>query len=118
MNRPSVDPAFTFGVSLAISLVLWYPTLRETMRGDIDITDAGIRYFLALAIAWAGRVRRLRVRRDVREPAAPEPTPPPPGPRIEPGAAVATTSLDGARPARRRARDATPRDAAASLTET
>ncbi|HEV7525412.1 MAG TPA: hypothetical protein VGP92_10625, partial [Acidimicrobiia bacterium] len=35
-------------------LVLWFPTLRETMNGDIEITDAGIRYFLALAIAWAG----------------------------------------------------------------
>ena len=54
MNRPSVDPAFTFGVSLAISLVLWYPTLRGTMSGNIEITDAGIRYFLALAISWAG----------------------------------------------------------------
>ena len=54
MNRPSVDPAFTFGVSLAISVVLWYPTLRATMTGNIEITDAGIRYFLALAISWAG----------------------------------------------------------------
>ena len=54
MNRPSVDPSFTFGVSLVISLVLWYPTLRETMSGNIEITDSGIRYFLALAIAWAG----------------------------------------------------------------
>jgi hypothetical protein len=54
MNRPSVDPAFTFGLSLAISLLLWYPTLRETMTGNIEITDAGIRYFLALAISWAG----------------------------------------------------------------
>ena len=54
MNRPSVDPAFTFGVSLVVSLVLWYPTLRATMDGDIDITDAGIRYFLALALSWAG----------------------------------------------------------------
>jgi hypothetical protein len=54
MNRPSVDPAFTFGVSLVISLVLWYPTLRQTMNGNIEITDSGIRYFLALAIAWAG----------------------------------------------------------------
>jgi hypothetical protein len=54
MNRPSVDPAFTFGVSLVISLVLWYPTLRQTMTGNIDITESGIRYFLALAIAWAG----------------------------------------------------------------
>ena len=53
MNKPSVDPAFTFGVSLAISVVLWFPTLRGAMSGDIEITDAGIRYFLALAIAWA-----------------------------------------------------------------
>jgi hypothetical protein len=54
VNRPSVDPAFTFGVSLVISVVLWYPTLRETMNGNIEITDSGIRYLLALAIAWAG----------------------------------------------------------------
>lgn len=53
-RKPSVDPAFTFGVALATSLVLWYPTLRATMAGDIDITDAGIRYMLALALAWAG----------------------------------------------------------------
>jgi hypothetical protein len=54
MNKPSVDPTFTFGVSLVLSLVLWYPTLRETMAGNIDVTDAGIRYFIALALAWAG----------------------------------------------------------------
>ncbi len=54
MNRPSVDPAFTFGVSLVVSAVLWFPTLRGTMNGSIEITDAGIRYFLALAISWAG----------------------------------------------------------------
>jgi hypothetical protein len=54
MNKPSVDPAFTFAVALVLSLVLWYPTLHGTLAGDIDITDAGIRYFLALAIAWAG----------------------------------------------------------------
>jgi len=54
MNRPSVDPAFTFGVSLAVSLLLWFPTLRGAMNGSIEITDAGIRYFIALAIAWAG----------------------------------------------------------------
>jgi hypothetical protein len=54
MQKPSVDPAFTFAVALVVSLVLWYPTLRETMYGSVDITDAGIRYFLALAISWAG----------------------------------------------------------------
>src|SRR5690349_21020159 len=54
MKRPSVDPAFTFAIALAVSLVLWWPTLQGTMHGDIDVTDAGIRYFLALAISWAG----------------------------------------------------------------
>ena len=53
-RRPSVDPAFTFGVALVISAVLWYPTLRGTMKGDIEITNAGIRYMVALAISWAG----------------------------------------------------------------
>jgi hypothetical protein len=78
MNRPSVDPAFTFGLSLAISLVLWYPTLRETMRGDIEITNAGIRYFLALAIAWAGvfAVSSL-VAMYASKPRTPVSTPPP-----------------------------------------
>jgi hypothetical protein len=54
MNKPSVDPTFTFGVALVVSAVLWFPTLRETMAGNLDITDAGIRYFLALALSWAG----------------------------------------------------------------
>jgi hypothetical protein len=54
VRKPSVDPAFTFGVSLIVSLALWLPTLLGTMAGNIDITDAGIRYFLALAISWAG----------------------------------------------------------------
>ncbi len=54
MNRPSVDPAFSFGISLIVSLLLWYPTLHATLHGDIDITTAGIRYLIALAIAWAG----------------------------------------------------------------
>jgi hypothetical protein len=52
--KPSVDPAFTFAVALAVSLVLWWPTMQNTLHGDLDITDAGIRYFLALALAWSG----------------------------------------------------------------
>jgi hypothetical protein len=87
MNRPSVDPAFTFGVSLAVSLVLWYPTLRATMSGNIEITDAGIRYFLALAIAWAGvfGVSSL-VAMYASKPRHPTSTPPPPdsGVRAQP----------------------------------
>jgi len=82
MNRPSVDPAFTFGVSLAISLVLWYPTLRGAMNGSIEITDAGIRYLIALAIAWAGvyGVSSL-VAMYASKPRGPVSTPPEPGVR-------------------------------------
>jgi hypothetical protein len=87
MNRPSVDPAFTFAVSLAVSLVLWYPTLRGTMDGSIEITDSGIRYFLALAIAWAGvyGVSALvaMYASKPRQPASP-PSPPDPGVRAQP----------------------------------
>ena len=54
MNKPSVDPAFTFAVSLVLSLVLWYPTMQGTLHGEVDIPNAGIRYFLALALSWAG----------------------------------------------------------------
>jgi hypothetical protein len=54
VKRANVDPALTFGASLVLSVVLWLPTLRETMNGNIEITDAGIRYVIALAIAWAG----------------------------------------------------------------
>src|SRR6266480_322939 len=79
MNRPSVDPAFTFGVSLVVSLVLWYPTLRATMDGDIDITDAGIRYFLALALSWA-RVYGISSIVAMYAGQARRPSPPPPGP--------------------------------------
>jgi hypothetical protein len=54
MKKPAVDPTFTFGISLIVSLIVWFPSLRLAMRGDLDITDAGIRYFLALALSWAG----------------------------------------------------------------
>jgi hypothetical protein len=54
VKRASVDPAFVFGASLVVSVVLWFPTLRETMNGNIEVTDSAIRYLLALVIAWAG----------------------------------------------------------------
>ena len=38
MNKPSVDPAFTFAVALVVSLVLWWPTLQNTLKGDLDVT--------------------------------------------------------------------------------
>jgi hypothetical protein len=54
VKKPAVDPTFTFAIALIMSLIVWYPSLRLAMKGDLDITDAGIRYFLALALSWAG----------------------------------------------------------------
>jgi hypothetical protein len=54
MRRPSVDPSFTFAVSLVLSLVLCYPTFSNMMHARIDVNEGGIRYLIALAISWCG----------------------------------------------------------------
>jgi hypothetical protein len=54
MRRPSVDPAFTFALSLVLSLLLCAPTFMHMMHGAVDVTTGGIRYLVALAISWCG----------------------------------------------------------------
>ena len=54
MKRPAVDPAFTFAVSLVLSLLLCYPTFMNMLHGSVDVTEGGIRYLVALAISWCG----------------------------------------------------------------
>lgn len=54
MRRPSVDPAFTFAVSLVLSLLLCAPTFMNMFHGAVDVTEGGIRYLVALAISWCG----------------------------------------------------------------
>ena len=54
MRRPSVDPSFTFALSLVLSLLLCYPTFMNMMHGRIDVTEGAIRYLVALAISWCG----------------------------------------------------------------
>ena len=54
MKRPAVDPAFTFAVSLLLSLLLCYPTFMNMLHGTVDVTEGGIRYLVALAISWCG----------------------------------------------------------------
>ena len=54
MRRPSVDPAFTFALSLVLSLVLCYSTFMHMMKGSVDVTEGGIRYLVSLAISWCG----------------------------------------------------------------
>jgi hypothetical protein len=54
VKRPSVDPSFTFALSLVLSLLLCYPTFRNMLHGSVDVTTGGIRYLVALAISWCG----------------------------------------------------------------
>jgi hypothetical protein len=54
MKRPSVDPAFTFAISLVLSLLLCAPTFVNMLHGTVDVTEGGIRYLVALAISWCG----------------------------------------------------------------
>ena len=116
MNRPSVDPAFTFGVSLAISLVLWFPTLaRDDARRHRDHRRRDP--LLPRARDRVGRgLRRLRDRRDVREQAERTGTaaaaPDPGGARTGPGA-PARRCRDRANP-RAKSRRPTPPERAAS----
>lgn len=50
----TVDPSFTFGIALLVSLVLWWSTLRALLDGNVDIMDAGLRYLACLAFSWLG----------------------------------------------------------------
>jgi hypothetical protein len=51
-RRAAVDPALLFGISLAMSLVLWWPSFTGALDGSIDITVAGLRYLAALGLSW------------------------------------------------------------------
>jgi hypothetical protein len=52
MRRMTVDPSFTFGMALLLSLVLWWSTLRALLDGNVDIMDAGLRYLACLGFSW------------------------------------------------------------------
>jgi hypothetical protein len=51
-GRATVDPALLFGISLILSLVLWWPSLTAALHGGLDITVAGLRYLAALGVSW------------------------------------------------------------------
>ncbi|MGO9875072.1 MAG: hypothetical protein ACLPVY_14855 [Acidimicrobiia bacterium] len=78
MKRPSVDPAFTFALSLVLSLLLCLPTFVNMLHGTVDVTEGGIRYLVALAISWCGvhGVATL-VAGYANQPRRPSPPPPP-----------------------------------------
>jgi NADH:ubiquinone oxidoreductase subunit 2 (subunit N) len=51
-----VNPATRFAASLLASLALWAPTMLACLRGEVELTEAGIRYvaaFVAASVAFA-----------------------------------------------------------------
>jgi hypothetical protein len=80
-RRAAVDPALLFGISLALSLVLWWPSFTGALDGSIDITVAGMRYLAALGLSWVavyGVGTLVTAYGRESRPAAMPPTAPPP----------------------------------------
>lgn len=46
-----MNPNAVFSASLVGSLVLWFPSMQACLRGDLDLTPAGLRYLAALTVS-------------------------------------------------------------------
>lgn len=53
-ERGAADPSLTFAISLVAALAMAYPSLSGALAGRLDIMTAGMRYLVALALAWIG----------------------------------------------------------------
>jgi hypothetical protein len=49
------------GVVLIIAIVLWFPSARRLLAGDVTLDAAATRLLLAIALAWAAVGVLLRV---------------------------------------------------------
>jgi len=46
-----MNPAARLSLALVAGLVLWLPTLSATLRGDVDLFEAAIRYLVGFLLA-------------------------------------------------------------------
>jgi hypothetical protein len=46
-----MNPSARLSISLLLALVLWLPTLSASLRGDVDLSVAAVRYLLAFLLA-------------------------------------------------------------------
>ena len=72
-----MNPNTVFSASLVTSLVLWFPSMRACLRGDLDLPAAGLRYLVALLIsriALGGLARLVNAYRATAEPEPPADT--------------------------------------------
>ncbi len=96
-----MNPNTVFSASLVTSLVLWYPSMRACLGGDLDLAPAGLRYLAALVVsrlAWNGLARLVNAYRAAQAP-APAGAEPASAGAASPGAGV---EADPAPPHRRR----------------
>ena len=69
-----MNPNSVFSASLVTSLVLWFPSMQACLRGDLDLTAAGLRYIAALVVsrlAMNGLAGLVNAYRAAQEPAVP-----------------------------------------------
>jgi hypothetical protein len=63
-----MNPNTAFSLSLLVSLVLWLPSVLASLRGELDMPAAGLRYLAALTlsrVAVGGVARLLSAYRSV-----------------------------------------------------
>lgn len=58
-----MNPAAQLSASLLAALLLWLPSVSATLRGDLDLPTAAVRYLLAFVLARLaiGGISRLFV---------------------------------------------------------
>ena len=56
-----MNPNTAFSLSLLVSLLLWLPSVLASLRGELDMPAAGLRYLAALTLSRfaVGGVARL-----------------------------------------------------------
>ncbi|HVW34897.1 MAG TPA: hypothetical protein VHL53_20360 [Acidimicrobiia bacterium] len=69
-----MNPNAVFSASLVTSLVLWFPSMQACLRGDLDLSAAGLRYLAALLVsrlALGGIARLVTAYRATADPEPP-----------------------------------------------
>jgi hypothetical protein len=47
-----MSPERRFGVTLLLSVALWFPTLQELLADNVNLSAALFRYAVGLGVAW------------------------------------------------------------------
>jgi hypothetical protein len=79
--EPSTQSNHTGGsmrplAALGLAIILWLPSGRALMNGDLDITNAAIRFLVAVGVCWAGVTMVATIVGGYATPAPPAPAPP------------------------------------------